>query len=117
MPFAHSCHIYPRWFMEAPAAPREGEAYPPGAAAAMRFAPWSDAHFDASAQLVAAAYRGHVDSEIKDQYRSPAGARRFLTNIVQYPGCETFHAGASLAAIDPATGALAGISLTSMVPS
>jgi ribosomal protein S18 acetylase RimI-like enzyme len=120
MPFAHCCHTYPRWFMEAPAAPAEiplRDAAAPGAVSfvPLQFVNWTEAHFDSSAQLVAAAYRGHVDSEINDQYRSPSGARRFLTNIIQYPGCGTFYAAASFAAIDPATGALAGISLASLV--
>jgi len=120
MPFAHFCQAYPRWFMEAPALPRpEGQVPDESASEAghMQFVAWTEAHFDNSAQLVAAAYRGHVDSEINDQYRSPAGARRFLTNIVQYPGCGTFYRAASLAAIDPSTGALAGILLASLVAS
>ena len=57
---------------------------------------WSDHYQDAAAQLIAAAYTGHVDSRINDQYRSAAGARRFLYNIVQYPGCGAFYRPASL---------------------
>jgi ribosomal protein S18 acetylase RimI-like enzyme len=56
-----------------------------------------------------------VDSNINDQYRSTGGARRFLTNIVQYPGCGTFFSPAACVAI-PATGrGLYGICLTSLV--
>jgi ribosomal protein S18 acetylase RimI-like enzyme len=66
---------------------------------------------------VTAAYRGHIDSEINDQYRAPAGARRFLANIIQYPGCGTFFAPASYAATDPPNGALCGMSLASLVAS
>ena len=113
MPFPHSCRVFPRWFMEADAVPA-GESRAADETTT-RFVPWSESHFDASAQLVASAYRGHVDSEINDQYRSPGGAKRFLTNIIQYPGCGTFYAPASMAAIDVATGALAGISLASLV--
>ena len=40
-----------------------------------------------AAHVISAAYRGHVDSEINDQYRSIPGARRFVTNIVRFPGC------------------------------
>jgi len=29
----------------------------------------------------------HVDGEINDQYRSRAGALRFLKNIILLPGC------------------------------
>jgi ribosomal protein S18 acetylase RimI-like enzyme len=76
---------------------------------------WSDHYHDEAARLIAAAYAGHVDSLINDQYRSGAGARRFLYNIVQYPGCGTFHRPASYAAFDGGTGQMAGICLASMV--
>ena len=76
---------------------------------------WTDQHLDASAHLIAAAYAGHVDSRINDQYRTAAGARRFLHNIVQYPGCGAFFRPASYAAFAPLRGALCGISLTSLV--
>lgn len=111
-PFASWFRSYPRRFLEAPAAQAFAlaEREPEGIA----ISPWTEAKQDDSARLVAAAYRGHVDSEINDQYRSPSGARRFLSNIVQYPGCGTFFAPASYAASD-AKGALCGISLTSLV--
>ena len=48
------------------------------------------------AHLVWAAYRGHVDSEINDQYRTIPGARHFLMNIVRYAGCGIFSPQASL---------------------
>ena len=76
---------------------------------------WSDHHHDSAAQLIASAYAGHIDSRINDQYRSVAGARRFLYNIVQYPGCGTFFRPASFVAFDLARGWLAGLSLTSLV--
>jgi ribosomal protein S18 acetylase RimI-like enzyme len=76
---------------------------------------WSDHYHDAAAQLIAAAYAGHIDSRINDQYRSSAGARRFLYNIVQYPGCGVFHRPASMAAFEGVSGRLCGISLTSLV--
>jgi ribosomal protein S18 acetylase RimI-like enzyme len=76
---------------------------------------WSEHYQDAAAQLIAAAYTGHVDSRINDQYRSAAGARRFLYNIVQYPGCGVFYRPASYAAFDAPTGRLCGISLASIV--
>ena len=76
---------------------------------------WSDHYHDAAASLIAAAYAGHVDSRINDQYRSTAGARRFLYNIVQYPGCGTFYRPASYAAFEAARGRLCGISLASLV--
>jgi ribosomal protein S18 acetylase RimI-like enzyme len=76
---------------------------------------WSDHYQDSAAQLIAAAYAGHVDSRINDQYRSPAGARRFLYNIVQYPGCGAFYRPASYAAFEAVTGRLCGASLASLV--
>ena len=76
---------------------------------------WSDHYQDAAAQLISTAYAGHVDSRINDQYRSTAGARRFLYNIVQYPGCGAFYRPASFASLDAMTGRLCGISLASVV--
>jgi ribosomal protein S18 acetylase RimI-like enzyme len=76
---------------------------------------WSDHYHDAAAQLIEAAYAGHIDSRINDQYRTSAGARRFLHNIVQYPGCGAFYRPASLAAFEGVSGKLCGISLASLV--
>jgi ribosomal protein S18 acetylase RimI-like enzyme len=76
---------------------------------------WSERKQDEAATLIAASYRGHVDSEINDQYRSPAGARRFLMNIVQYPGCGAFFQPASFVAMDPGTGRMSGMCLASLV--
>lgn len=76
---------------------------------------WSDHYQDAAAQLIAEAYAGHIDSRINDQYRSQGGARRFLANIVQYPGCGAFFRPASYVAFDAVTHRLCGISLASLV--
>jgi len=76
---------------------------------------WHEHYADASAGLIGAAYEGHIDGRINDQYRSPAGARRFLHNIVQYPGCGTFYRPASYAAFDALTGRMCGVSLASIV--
>ncbi|HUJ23922.1 MAG TPA: GNAT family N-acetyltransferase [Bryobacteraceae bacterium] len=76
---------------------------------------WSEHHQENAAQLIAAAYVGHIDSRINDQYRSVAGARRFLFNIVQYPGCGSFFRPASYVAFDLDRGWLCGLSLTSIV--
>jgi ribosomal protein S18 acetylase RimI-like enzyme len=76
---------------------------------------WSDHYQDAASQLIASAYGSHVDSRINDQYRSAASARRFLYNIVQYPGCGAFYRPASYAAFEAASGRLCGISLASLV--
>ena len=112
VPFASWFRSFPRRFLEASAmkALTLAEHSPQG----VSITPWTEARQDDSARLVAAAYRGHVDSDINDQYRSPSGARRFLNNIVQYPGCGTFFGPASYAASD-AKGALCGMSLASLV--
>jgi len=90
--------LYPRQFMLAPlgqpgqhsrAAPEE-----------LRFERWSGYWTEAAAALIAEAYRGHVDSLINNQYRSAAGARRFLENIIRYPGCGYFAPDASWVALD-----------------
>ncbi len=112
VPFASWFRSFPRRFLEAPA--RQAAALPEHSPQGVSITPWTEARQDDSARLVAAAYRGHVDSEINDQYRSPSGARRFLSNIVQYPGCGTFFAPASYAASDT-KGALCGMSLASLV--
>jgi ribosomal protein S18 acetylase RimI-like enzyme len=77
--------------------------------------PWQEHYQEGAAQLISAAYRGHVDSEINDQYRTMAGARKFLFNIIQYPGCGNFFQAASLIAFDSDRGVLAGICLASLV--
>ena len=76
---------------------------------------WSDHYHNAAAQVIAAAYAGHIDSRINDQYRSSDGARRFLHNIVQYPGCGSFYRPASLVAFEGVSGRLCGLSLASLV--
>jgi len=76
---------------------------------------WSEHHQEPAAQLIAAAYQGHVDSLINDQYRTVAGARRFLFNIVQYPGCGTFFKPAAVAAFERLSGRICGICLASLV--
>jgi ribosomal protein S18 acetylase RimI-like enzyme len=76
---------------------------------------WSEHYHENAAALIAEAYQGHVDSRINDQYRSHAGARRFLSNIVQYPGCGAFFRPASYVAFDATNHRLCGISLASLV--
>jgi ribosomal protein S18 acetylase RimI-like enzyme len=76
---------------------------------------WSEDYQQAAAAVISLAYAGHVDSRINDQYRSAAGARKFLYNIVQYPGCGDFFRPASFAAFDPEGGGLCGICLASLV--
>jgi ribosomal protein S18 acetylase RimI-like enzyme len=57
--------------------------------------PWSEPEYQPAAAVITAAYRGHVDSEINDQYRTLSGSLRFLNNIVRFPGCGVFDSQAS----------------------
>lgn len=108
-------HAYPRRFLEADLSgivkllPREP--------AEIAISHWPEGRQDETARLIANAYQGHVDSRINDQYRSASGARRFLMNIVQYPGCGTFFAPASFAATERGGRELRGVSLASLVAS
>jgi len=111
VPYQKWFHSYPRCFLEAPLGgvtelpPREL----PGTSISL----WAENLQDETARLIAHSYQGHIDSLINDQYRSAGGARRFLMNIVQYPGCGTFFAPASYAA--SSDGSLCGVSLASLV--
>jgi len=80
-----------------------------------RFEPWNEYHYDSASTVISLAYDGHIDAQINDQYRTFAGARRFLGNIVQFPGCGAFYAPASFVAWDLLTGWMAGIVLASFV--
>ncbi len=68
-----------------------------------------------SAELIARAYQGHIDSRISDQYRSHAGALRFLDNIIHYPGCGDFDPNCSFQAFQKDSRRLGGMVLSSMV--
>jgi len=76
---------------------------------------WSERKQDEAAALIVNSYQGHIDSQINDQYRTQPGARRFLLNIIQYPGCGSFFQPASFVAMEPASGRLCGLCLSSLV--
>lgn len=79
------------------------------------FRRWAEQDFQAVAGVITTSYRGHIDSEINDQYRSLNGSLRFLNNIVRFPGCGTFDSGASFVAVHKATRSVAGLLLCSRV--
>lgn len=113
IPHAQYASAFERNYMEVDlgrAELREGHVRRP-----MYIEKWADHYQEAAAQLIAAAYRGHVDSRINDQYQNTVGARRFLYNIVQYPGCGTFFRPASLSAFEAINGQMCGISLASLI--
>ncbi len=114
LPHAAFAHAHPRNFMMAPL---ERVEELPGGRAAGRLAieKWSERYHEEAARVIASAYYGHVDSQINSQYHSTAGARRFLHNIVEYPGCGNFFEPASYVAFERETGEACGVSLASLV--
>jgi len=61
---------------------------------------WREEDMDSAARLISAAYQGHPDSVVNDQYRSVHGSLRFLHNIVRYSGCGVFSAQVSHVVMD-----------------
>jgi len=114
LPFSRFLSRHERYFMEIS---RAGVAAmkPRPPSNRVTFLPWTDAFREETAHLMANSYRGHVDSEINDQYRTVPGARHFLTNIIQFPGCGHFSGKSSVVAVDKVSGHVCGVSLASMV--
>jgi len=115
---------FPRLFMALPLMDESGSGDRNGKAlraaqilspAPFEIRPWSEQDYQPAAALITTCYKGHVDSEINDQYRSTQGALRFLNNIVRFPGCGFFDGAASFAAIEKKTGAMVGLILCSRV--
>jgi ribosomal protein S18 acetylase RimI-like enzyme len=77
--------------------------------------PWTEADYQPSAAVITAAYRGHVDAQINDQYHTLSGSLRFLNNIVRFPGCGVFDAESSFVVIDLKARSLIGLILCSRV--
>src|SRR5207302_8524147 len=84
---------FPRLFMVQPL--NQGIPKPASLPKEIEIRPWSEHDYQAAAAVIMAAYRGHVDSDINDQYRTLSGALRFLNNIVRFPGCGLFDAESS----------------------
>jgi ribosomal protein S18 acetylase RimI-like enzyme len=76
---------------------------------------WTEADYQPAAAVITAAYRGHVDAQINDQYHTLSGSLRFLNNIVRFPGCGLFDAESSFAALDRKAKNLIGLILCSRV--
>jgi ribosomal protein S18 acetylase RimI-like enzyme len=106
-------HLYTRQFMLLDL--QKTHEAKPGASAGMRVTRWNDRYFDPCAKLIYLAYANHVDSEINDQYRSRAGALKFLKNIILLPGCGQFVQGASFVLHEPGSDDLVAAVLTSEV--
>jgi ribosomal protein S18 acetylase RimI-like enzyme len=78
---------------------------------------WSEVDFQPAAHLITAAYAGHIDSQINDQYRSSSGSLRFLNNVVRFPGCGQFDGNCSFTLYDRGTRQMVGLLLCSLVRS
>ncbi len=76
---------------------------------------WTDGDYQAAAAVITAAYRGHVDAKINDQYHTLSGSLRFLNNIVRFPGCGVFDPESSFVALDRRSKGLIGLILCSRV--
>lgn len=111
VPLAGRARHYSRDFFLLPAARIASLAPLPSD---LTFESWQGRWGEETAQLIADCYKGHVDGDINDQYRSVAGARKFLHNIVQYPGCGTFFQPASYVVFDRGRKVL-GLCLASLV--
>jgi ribosomal protein S18 acetylase RimI-like enzyme len=85
------------------------------ASSAVELRRWREGDFQLAASVITAAYAGHIDSFINDQYRSVQGSLRFLNNIVRFPGCGIFDPEASLVAVSRTTGAMVGLILCSRI--
>jgi ribosomal protein S18 acetylase RimI-like enzyme len=106
-------HRHPRVFMLLPLASAKLKTAPLPAEIEIRR--WSEQDYQAAASVITHAYRGHVDAEINDQYRSLSGSLRFLNNIVRFPGCGTFDLESSFVAIDRHARSVVGVILCSRV--
>lgn len=116
---AYGLHAFPRHYMvcDLKTARAEGLFAADAAVSAIGSLPtrWQPEAYDAVAALIFEAYAGHPDSEINDQYRTLAGAKRFLHNIVHFPGCGVFDPAHSWLLRDPRTDELLGALLCSRV--
>ena len=81
----------------------------------IRIEPFRERLEEEAAPLLTECYAGHIDSSINNQYRGVPGARKFLRNIVQYPGCGTFSYTASFGVRDLTKNRLAGLVLASNI--
>lgn len=96
---------------------REGNAAPARnhSRSGLRIEPWGGASLEEAARLIQHAYQHHVDARINDQYRTYAGAVRFMHNIAHYPGCGVFDPDSSFIARSLPQAGLEGMILASRV--
>jgi len=118
-PHSPAFTVFPRLFLEFALPLRDSAAtpldLPPYFDRHFEFCAWNSNFYQPSAELIHAAYAGHVDSTINDQYRSLAGSLRFLHNVIRFPGCGAFDPLSSWALRDRASNALIAVLLCSRV--
>jgi ribosomal protein S18 acetylase RimI-like enzyme len=76
---------------------------------------WRDDDLNAASRLISAAYSGHPDSVVNDQYRTVHGSLRFLNNIVRFSGCGVFSQQVSQVVLDRGSRELVALVLGSRV--
>ena len=104
---------HPRLFMMLPFDP--DPQLPIGEYRDIDFRRWVEHDFQPVSSAITHCYRGHIDSEINDQYRSLSGSLRFLNNIVRFPGCGNFDAHSSFVAVHRSSRSIVGLLLCSRV--
>jgi len=114
LPYSELVQVYGRDFLAIEAG-RIASLKPGRAARKVLIENWSAGRQEEAAEVIAQAYKAHVDGNVNDQYRSSRGACRFISNVVQYPGCGVFFQPASFVALDAWTGRACGVSLTSLL--
>jgi ribosomal protein S18 acetylase RimI-like enzyme len=110
-------HRHPRLFMVLPlnATGKNGQNRALTSPEGIEIRRWSEQDYQSAAAVITAAYRGHIDSEINDQYRTITGSLRFLNNIVRFPGCGQFDGSSSFVAYHKASRTAVGLILCSRV--
>ena len=106
--------IYRRHFMVQPLQGRESPP-PVNLPSSLILRGWRDDDLAPAARLICAAYSGHPDSLINDQYCSVHGSMRFLNNIVRYSGCGAFCAPVSHVIVERTSREFAALILGSRV--
>jgi ribosomal protein S18 acetylase RimI-like enzyme len=108
--------VYPRLFLELEI-PRSLTAGIRPLPPELELCRWSAAFYQPTAELIQAAYTGHLDSSINDQYRTLAGSERFLHNIIRFPGCGVFDPQSSFVLRERRSNSPVGVILCSRVAS
>jgi ribosomal protein S18 acetylase RimI-like enzyme len=83
--------------------------------ATLELRPWREEDLNPAGRLISAAYQGHPDSVVNDQYRSVHGSMRFLNNIVRFSGCGAFSAQVSHVVVDRVSREMVALVLGSRV--